>query len=774
MRDSEVYSRCKSAILSIALVTGYARPATQQHQFWGQQTVADPWSETEQVVATAVDVAAQLSESFSFIHPLSNLQSHLAPDVEAAIRWQCSSYTSGVDIPTERQKLMSTFRKCAHDLDGWSSHLSECSPHFIRCSPSPFPHYALFECCIDALDLPDDHLGEDLVCGAPCLGDIPDSGVHRPVRDPSSINIEDMDHREWHRQLVHDITTAASDPSRSAEFNALWARTLTEVDAGWAVEIGDLSEAEAFFHQQPFRAAQRFSVEQKGKLRPFENCRTALHNLATSLVETIVTDTADFPARAASLYAEVLGEAMFSMLLGTEDIASAYRRMPCSQPWFTVFAVWDPVRGSVRFFRLVGFNFGLRSAPSQFNRLSFAMARIAVRVLRLSCSNFYDDFCVVEPSFARGGQRLLREIAALLRVPFDGLEMGQGKSEAPGLSNQFLGVLHDFTSFPHTRSSLASVPPDTIEDIAASINMALEGHSLDSAPGGALKLCGRLQFCLSWACKRFGRAALQPIMASASSRSAPTTTEPVRCALIFLRDLLVDPAGKPRLRPRKFFYSGSRSSLPTVLIWSDARWESSLDRPAGIGFVVFFPASDDASRAARSARSPPWMMGASTPPGEWFYASYDVPSDDYAHWRVRDQYIGQLELLAAIAVYYSLADRLRGRRVIHCIDNTGAVACLIKDYSADTDSSMLVHSFWALAAALDVDVWFVFVNSAANIADWPSRGLTAFAADLGAARIEGDSLRLPPSSSWGSVEQALAHSGAGLSISRGRKRKARD
>jgi hypothetical protein len=55
---------------------------------------------------------------------------------------------------------------------------------------------------------------------------------------------------------------------------------------------------------------------------------------------------------------------------------------------------------------------------------------------------------------------------------------------------------------------------------------------------------------------------------------------------------------------------------------------------------------------------------------------------------------------------------------------------------------------------LDVDVWFVFVNSEANIADWPSRGLVAFAVDLGASRIEGADLSLPSPQMWGSVDAA--------------------
>ena len=63
----------------------------------------------------------------------------------------------------------------------------------------------------------------------------------------------------------------------------------------------------------------------------------------------------------------------------------------------------------------------------------------------------------------------------------------------------------------------------------------------------------------------------------------------------------------------------------------------------------------------------------------------------------------------------------------------------------------------ALASALEIDVWFEFVYSEANVADWPSRGRVDFAADLGAGPSV--AVRLPSSDSWGSVESALARVG---------------
>ena len=87
----------------------------------------------------------------------------------------------------------------------------------------------------------------------------------------------------------------------------------------------------------------------------------------------------------------------------------------------------------------------------------------------------------------------------------------------------------------------------------------------------------------------------------------------------------------------------------------------------------------------------------------------------------RRQQIGQLEILAALIPYLSLAPRLAGKRVIHWIDNSSAVAALSKGYSSAPDSARLVHAFHATAAGLGCACWFEYVKSSANPADVPSR-----------------------------------------------------
>ena len=772
MRQSPVWLRCKSAMMSVVLCTTYTRPVSKTVS-WGMQAAATmPGDVTETPAARAADVAAQMNEAFSYVHPMADIASRLTEAQTAAVEWQCRVDVRDRVAPLREQRF-STFAQCARELEGWTSALGDHSPPWVTGGVPPRPHYALFDCCIEACGLPDTALVEDLIVGAQCTGECPDSGMFRADWQPAALDMCDLDHEQWHRD-VHRQLRAAGEGGDKEALERIYERTQEEVADGWATPLGSLEEAKAFFGGQPFREMVRFAVEQDGKIRPCDNGRSSLHNLATTLFERLAVDSADFPARAAAMYAQITGDTMsFSFHLGTEDVASAYRRMPCCEPWYTVFAQLNPHTNQVEYYRLEGFNFGVKSAVNAFNRLAVCMREVANRVLAVCCSSFFDDFCVAEPSFAPGGQQLLREMAKKLRLPFAGERLGEHKkSIPPAARNTYLGVEHDFRGFVHTMASTARVRDAVIKEVAAAIGKVLEqGSFADTA--GPLKLAGQLQFTVSWSCRRFGKAATQPLHKAARRDGRyERIDDVVRAALTFIRDLLVDPSGEVRLRPRRFQYKRKRAETePHVIVWSDACWEPSADRPAGIGFVVFFPATDadgDAARglsadeARRAARSyaPSWLDGRSTPRGTWRYASYFPPVETLAAWRARRQYIGQLELLAAITVYYSLASELRGKRVVHYIDNSGAMASLVKDYSSDLDSAQLVNTFYALACGLDVDVWFDFVKSEANIADWPSRGEVAFAADVDAARVHGDALRLSRLGEWGDVSAALAWAGA--------------
>ena len=131
--------------------------------------------------------------------------------------------------------------------------------------------------------------------------------------------------------------------------------------------------------------------------------------------------------------------------------------------------------------------------------------------------------------------------------------------------------------------------------------------------------------------------------------------------------------------------------------------------PAGIGFVIYIPPTDTAQA------------------GKWYWSGATVGSEFISQFGVKKQYIGQLELLAAVAVYHTVAahpqlkSQFQGAPVIHFIDNYAAAAGLTKGYSAATASSRVVHAFWALVGSMKCAPWISYIRSKGNIADIPSR-----------------------------------------------------
>ena len=144
-----------------------------------------------------------------------------------------------------------------------------------------------------------------------------------------------------------------------------------------------------------------------------------------------------------------------------------------------------------------------------------------------------------------------------------------------------------------------------------------------------------------------------------------------------------------------------------MVVYTDAMYNPEEAAAGRVGVVIYDP-EDQGRRSAEK-------------PALWRFSSAIVPDWVYARMRERTQYVGQLEILAAVLAYTSRPEQFRGRDVIHFIDNSGAEAGLVKGYSRDLDSARLAGIFHCLAAALEANVWFEYVASKANLADLPSR-----------------------------------------------------
>ena len=131
-------------------------------------------------------------------------------------------------------------------------------------------------------------------------------------------------------------------------------------------------------------------------------------------------------------------------------------------------------------------------------------------------------------------------------------------------------------------------------------------------------------------------------------------------------------------------------------------------------------------------------------PERWVHSSAAVPDHFVERFAARRTYIGQFELLAAVAVYYTLPE-LAGRSVVHWVDNTSALAALAKGYSRAIDSARIVHALHAWNVGAGVSTWFEYVRSKANISDQPSRGEFGLLRRMGSEWVD---MELPEAGDW--------------------------
>ena len=98
-----------------------------------------------------------------------------------------------------------------------------------------------------------------------------------------------------------------------------------------------------------------------------------------------------------------------------------------------------------------------------------------------------------------------------------------------------------------------------------------------------------------------------------------------------------------------------------------------------------------------------------------------VPPELSIQFRQRETQIFIGELIGALSALHSVREALFGHRVIHFVDNQGALSALIGGFSTDPDTSAIACMYQLIAASCSVRVWFEYVESEANIADGPSR-----------------------------------------------------
>ena len=438
-------------------------------------------------------------------------------------------------------------------------------------------------------------------------------------------------------------------------------------------------------------------------------------NTCCSTHETIACEDASFPVLVAGLFTDLFGKCPEPLHHATDDVDSAYRRVPTAHPEATVVAIWDTVEGGVRYYTTNGHNFGLVTAVLTFNRASQLVVLLARRLFGVCVAAYFDDFNITEPVYAgASGKNVLRWLAEVVGIP-----LAPKKDVAFAAANAFLGVVTDLARAAEG-FAVMKPKPSRIASIVATMRDALASGCM--SPQLAGELAGKLEFTArSGVAGRLGRAALSVLYGwqhSGKGSDAPMS-EALREAVSFYAEML------PELPPRRVWLRARHD--PPVIVYSDAMYVVGRRDSGSLGAAVFEPAMLQADGSLSQER--------------WHYTHYAAGSDVLSAWLERQQYVGQLEVLAAVAVYTTFPEVVRGRDVVHFIDNAGALYALMNGSSSDVDSARLVHTFHALAVPLATRVWVAYVASKANLADLPSRREFALLQSMGAVWRE---TALPP------------------------------
>jgi hypothetical protein len=470
-------------------------------------------------------------------------------------------------------------------------------------------------------------------------------------------------------------------------------------------------------------------------VRAIDNAKSALSNAISHTHETITCITFEFAAVVSALVLEeciAAGIAMLEMAVGFEDLTAAYRFVATRQPQYTVFCIWrfsdgKSAAGSA-FYYIPGHNFGMVSSVLNFNRFPKLMVAMARSLLALPVDQYFDDYYLVDLRCAgMTGQTGMQQLHIILNRLLDA-----GKRQEMAGKRVGLGVNVDVSRVRAEWAVVVSTKWHRCLSILTTLREARATNHLP--PAYASVIYGKLGFVFTAVYGRVGRAASQPLMQRVWYDDTTEFTPALEHMLAFYEALLPN---LPALRIP--IYDGGE---PPIIVYTDASFHRERDGTpvSHMGYQILDPVAVDGK----------WDEG--EPVVYVSHCDRALSADEMASFSIHNKtLIMQAEVAAATWVYYSNPDKFRGRRVIHFIDNTGALSAMIHGYARKLDCARMVNSFHLLLVALQMNIYFEWVPSEANTSDLPSRAnepgaMTTYLRDFPTS-TRGPSY-LPPLDAW--------------------------
>ena len=354
--------------------------------------------------------------------------------------------------------------------------------------------------------------------------------------------------------------------------------------------------------------------------------------------------------------------------VGKADFKSAYKTLPAaeSQHWLCWAVLYNPDLLRLQVVPLWSQVFGSLGGVTAWFRTARALQHIMLTVFGIPLFLYVDDAfgaslgCQLPDGSTQAGWAgsVFESVATHLL----GWELDPQKG-CHGAAMTLLGLDVRIRG----RSSHWAISERKRVEWAESIKHILSSDCLDS--GDASELCGRLAFLNAHVFNRLGRALLRPLIwRQRQPCSESKLTKRLRFALQwFLRVLELGLARKTRLN--------TSPSMKMVFLYSDA------EGSGGVGAVAVMP--DGTSR---------FLQG-------------QVPRSVVRQLKHQKTQIVAFELLAALIALVSLCpDELRGCRVVHFIDNTAALSCVLRGFSRVSDLADIAGRLWF--ESLGLEIWY--------------------------------------------------------------------
>ena len=284
----------------------------------------------------------------------------------------------------------------------------------------------------------------------------------------------------------------------------------------------------------------------------------------------------------------------------------------------------------------------------------------------------------------------------LVHVCFEacGADLAAAKRRWMALQGDFLGVVHDFTKLP----TLGEVEFEPRPELVTKLQTMLHDFTTDNrlTPAEASKFQGTQGFMNTAMFGQLSKAGVRPFIDRQYRHVAPwTLSHTLQRACEFYNAIMKYPPR--RVLPIR------RVDRPPLVIASDAQVEPG--QLPGAGYIIWDAESNDL-----------WGAYYRHHPRE--LKKLNTSMEDIAAGK---QPIARCECAALPTAVFHEHARLRDRDVLWFVDNTAALAGVVKGTSGEPINERLIGQFWMAVSQIGARIWVEYLDSKGNWSDGISR-----------------------------------------------------